>query len=396
MRPPTSLRDAYRRRLQTRVLACRVHGEGAIAITLDTIVYPGGGGQPADQATLGGQPVLSVLPDGDRGWIHELPVPIPVGDAMIELDWGRRYDHMQQHSAQHLITALAADQLGLGTQAFHLGTERSSIDLDGADVAPEVLAELSDLVQAEVRAALPVQSRWVEPSELEALCVRSRGLPSDHQGLVRVVSIEGVDRNTCGGTHVANTAELQLVVFLGTERVHGGLTRLHFAAGGRAMRLFSAGLEREYGLTKALSCAPVEHLPAVERLLVEQTEQARALRRSNAELAELLAVMALSGAVEGLAHLHRDEDDLPLLQAVARGAMARRPATVVLLTGGSPEGSFLLVGPTRLVARLGPELLPLLVGRGGGARGRYQGRAERLDLREQAVARLRELLMEGA
>jgi len=392
MRPPTTLRDPYRRRLQTRVLACRTHGDTTIAITPDTIVFPGGGGQPADGATLAGLPVLSVLSDGDRGWVHELAGPVPLGEVVIELDWERRYDHMQQHSAQHLITALAADQLGLSTMAFHLGTERCSIDLDASEIESGVLSELSVLVQAEIRAALPVRSRWVQPDELEALCVRSRGLPEDHDGAVRVVSIEGVDRNTCGGTHVANTAELQLVVFLGTERVHGGHTRLHYVAGQRAIAMFGAGLERQDGLTRALACAPVEHLEAVERTLAELRELSRSLRRSQAELAELLAVMVLSGAVEGLAHLHRDDDDLPLLQAVARGARARRPGTVVLLTGGSPTGSFLLVGPTPIVARLGPELLPLLVGRGGGARGRYQGRAERMDLRDQAVVRLRELL----
>ncbi len=392
MRTPTFLRDAYRRSLRTEVVACRAQGDGFIAITPDTIVFPGGGGQPHDLGTLAGQPVLSVRADADGGWVHELPGAVPRGSAQLELDWDRRYDHMQQHSAQHLITALANDQLGLATMAFHLGAERSSIDLDASNIEASVLGELEAMVQAEIRAALPLQIRWVQPEELDGLGVRSRGLPADHRGKVRLVSIEGVDRNTCGGTHVAGTAELQLVVFVGTERVHGGITRLHFVAGQRAVDLLRSGLIRERALTLSLRCAPPEHSAAVDRVLAEQSEQARELRRLRAELAELLAAACLVGASGGLAHLHRDADDLPLLQAVASGAMALQPDALVLLTSGAPAGSFLLAGPTPLVATLGPELLPLIAGRGGGARGRFQGRAQRQDLRDQALARLRELL----
>ncbi len=396
MHHPTYLRDAYRRQLRTRVLACRAQGDGTVAITEDTLVFPGGGGQPPDRATLGGQQVLSVSPDGDRGWVHALAGPVPVGELTMELDWTRRYDHMQQHSAQHLITALAAEQLGLATVAFHLGAERSSIDLDAESIEPEVLDELDALVGAEIRGAIPIRSRWVKPDQLEDLGVRSRGLPEGHRGDVRLVEIEGLDRNTCGGTHVNNTSELQLVAFLGTERIRGGVTRLHYAAGLRALGLLSAGLARQDALTRALSCPPAEHLAAVLRMGSELKEAARERRSTRAELAELLAVMTLSGASDGLAHLHRDVDDLTLLQAVARGITTRRPQTVALLTSGEPQGSFLLVGPVEPVARLGPELISMVVGRGGGARGRFQGRAERLDLRDQALVRLRELLAESA
>ena len=393
MRPACFLRDAYRRRLRTPVLACRPQRDGFLVITQDTIVFPGGGGQPEDHATLGGQPVLGTMPDADGGWVHHLAAAVPVGPTEIVLDWARRYDHMQQHSAQHLITALAADQLGLNTQAFHLGAEGSAIDLDG-ELGSGVLAELDTLVQAEIRAALPLTTRWVEPGELEALCVRSRGLPAGHHGTVRVVSIEGVDRNTCGGTHVASSAELQLVAFTGVERVHGGASRLHFVAGQRALALLAGGIEREAALTRALSCGPLEHVEAVGRLLEDQRTQGRALRGLGGELAEALAAALVAQPADGLAHLHRDAADLPMLQAIARSALAQRPDLLVLLTGGEPEGCFLLAGPSELVAQLGPELLPLIVGRGGGAKGRFQGRAQRLDLRGEALEGLRLRLAE--
>jgi Ser-tRNA(Ala) deacylase AlaX len=400
MRTPTFLRDPYRRQLRTRVLACRGLGDEFVVITEDTIAYPGGGGQPEDRATLAGQPVLAVERDGDGGWVHRVACEVPVGPVELELDWERRYDHMQQHSAQHLITALAADQLGLATVAFHLGAERSSIDLDCPELSEAQLAELDGLVQSELRAALPITARWGGPDELEGLCVRSRGLPAGHRGRVRVVGIEGVDRNTCGGTHVANTAELQVVVLMDVERVHGGLSRLHFAAGQRVLDQLAGARDRGRDLTGLLACGIDEHVSSVERLLADQRSSARQLRQLRSELAEALAQALLTQPSDGLAQLHRTEDDLPMLQAIAGSALALRPGLVLLLTGGAPPGGlpsgcFLLAGPVDVVARLGPELAPLLAGRGGGARGRYQGRAERLDLREQAVTHLRDLLVAG-
>ncbi len=389
MRPPTTIRDSYRRRLRTQVLACRSRGDGYIAITPDTIVYPGGGGQPADHAMMGGQPVLGVENDGDRGWIHVLAAPIPSGPVVIELDWERRFDHMQQHSAQHLVTALAQDQYGMATVAFHLGAERSSIDLDTTELGADVLAELEALVDAEIRAALPVAVTWLERDAIDERMVRSRGLPDDHRGQVRVVTIEGVDRNTCGGTHVANTAELQVVRFLGLESVHGGQTRLHYVAGQRALTLFGSTLARERGLTSLLAAAPDEHADAVKRLLGRQRTQTKELRQLRDELAEMLGRgLALAGE-GGLATLHREQADLAFLHAVAASARAAAPQILFFLTCGELSGSFLLAGPAKTVAGAGPELAALLDGRGGGVGGRYQGRADRIDLREEAVRQLR-------
>ena len=388
MRAPTFLRDPYRRRLETRVLACREAPGGFLAITPDTLLFPEGGGQPADRGTLGGLAVGAVHADADHGWIHELPAALPPGPVEIELDWERRFDHMQQHSAQHLITALAQDHYALATTAFHLGPDRSSIDLDAAALDPGLLVELRALVDSEIRRAVRVSARWVRADELPDLGVRSRGLPEGHQGPVRVVSIAGIDRNTCGGTHVANTAELQLVSFLGTERVHGG-TRLHYAAGGRALRLLDTALERERGLTHLLACGAGEHAHAVERLLQEQREAGRQLRGLREELAGALGEGLARGVEAGLGRLHREQDDLPFLQAVAGVACRLAPGALLLLTGGQPEGCFLLAGPPEPVARLGPRLCTALEARGGGARGRFQGRALRNDRREAAAEVLR-------
>ncbi|MFH1469089.1 MAG: hypothetical protein ABIO70_32175, partial [Pseudomonadota bacterium] len=359
MHTPAFHRDPYRRLLTTEVLACRLEEGRLLAITADTLLFPGGGGQPEDHGTIAGQPVLEVLADADHGWLHVVAAPMAPGLAEIALDWPRRFDHMQQHSAQHLITALAQDQLGLATLAFHLGAERSSIDLGAAELQPDLLSELQAMVNAEIRRAVPIRGRVLPAGELPCEDVRSRGLPEGHVGPVRLVVIEGIDQNTCGGTHVASTAELQLVQFLGTERVHGGITRLHYVAGGRALALLQGGLAREHQLGRLLCCPPADQAVAVARLQGEQHALTRQLRAAREELAQALAEGLVHSAQGGAAALHREEDDLRFLQAVANAACRLDSAAIFLLTAGEREGAFVLAGPAAVVATLGPRLCAL-------------------------------------
>ncbi|MCA9558320.1 MAG: alanyl-tRNA editing protein, partial [Myxococcales bacterium] len=250
--------DSYQRRLDTEVLACEP-GPSGFRITLaDTVLYPGGGGQPADGGTIGGARVLDVIEADAPTYVVDAPVP--VGPVAVEVDWARRFDHMQQHTAQHLITAIALRDLGLATTAFHLNPERSDVVLATPVVPPDVLADLSARVNAAIRAALPVRARLITEAELAE--VRFRRLPGEHDGTLRVVEIEGVDRNTCGGTHVANLAELQLISFIAQEN-RQGVTRLHWLAGGRALAALDAATAREAELVGLLRCAPAEHPAAV-------------------------------------------------------------------------------------------------------------------------------------
>ena len=164
---------------------------------------------------------------------HVLASPVAPGPADLRLDWERRFDHMQQHTGQHLLSAVAQDRFGWATTAFHLGPDVSDVELAAPSLPAADLARLEEAVAAEIRAARAVVPRRVPLEEFRALPVRSRGLPEGFTGDVRLVEIAGVDLNTCGGTHLSNTAEIELVALLGTEALRGG-TRVFFAAGGRA------------------------------------------------------------------------------------------------------------------------------------------------------------------
>jgi Ser-tRNA(Ala) deacylase AlaX len=358
--------DAYTTQMHTEIIAvdgCRVR-------TADSVLYPGGGGQPADAGTLNGVPIVEVFGHCD----YALATPQPVGPAHIAIDWGRRFDHMQQHTAQHLITALAEQLLDAPTLAFHLNPERCDVVLDTPQLSPAQMAQLADAVHARIRAALPVQARLIDPADLDG--VRSRRLPPGHEGPLRVVEIDGIDQNTCGGTHVANLTELQVVHFLGAEKSNQGL-RLHWLAGERALRWMRAAHDRTLGLTRVLKTGPVDHLAACERLVAQNREAARQLRTARSELATALGQALPAGAT----WFHRDDADMGFLNAVAKAA-ADRPR--LLLTGGTRgDGVFLLVGQD-VPADLGPKIAAVLAGRGGG-RGRYQGKAAAIEHRARAA-----------
>lgn len=342
------------------------------ARTDDTVLYPEGGGQPADHGTLGGREVVA-LRRADDGVVHVLTEPVAPGSLEVEVDWRRRYDHMQQHTAQHLLTAVVQDTLGLATTSFHLhaGLEATcDVELDG-DLTASALPDLEARVNTEIRAARAVTASACDPGDLEVRRVRTRGLPDGHTGPVRLVEIAGIDVNTCGGTHVASTAELQALALLGVERLRGG-SRLTFVAGGRVLTRLRAATAvlREAGA--ALSRPPAEVAAGVERLLSEQ----KALVKGRDELQdELLELHAAPLAGEGGGYLHRASGDLAWANRLA-GALSRAdPGARLLVTLGPDEdATFLLAGPREWVDAAKGSLLAALGVKGGGPPGRVQGK----------------------
>ncbi len=379
--------DAYRRQLETEVVSSGGDPRPWVALT-DTVLYPEGGGQPSDHGWVGERRVLDV--QKSEGLVrHFLDGPAPAGRVSVRLDWERRFDHMQQHTAQHLLTALAADRYGWQTTSFHLGEQRSDIELDVADPPSGKLAELEELAAAEIRASRPVTARFVSPAQFEALEVRTRGLPQGHRGDVRLVEIEGVDCNTCGGTHVANTAHLETVKLLGRESLRGG-TRLFLVAGGRVRLLLAAHEARSAELRSLLGTSDAELPEAVQSRLDQLREAGRKLRGLEEELAEARAELLLQQEGPVLA-AHFDGRELGFLQRLGRRVVAENAKAVVFLTSRleGKEGVFLLAagsGSGVDLATAGPRVAKLLEGRGGGSGGVFQGRAADLTAREEALA----------
>jgi Ser-tRNA(Ala) deacylase AlaX len=390
---PAYERDAYLRELDTEVVSTGEADGRPWVATSDTLFYPEGGGQPSDRGTMGGADVLEVnMAEGTVR--HVLSSPLALGPVRQLLDWPRRFDHMQQHTAQHLLTAVALARFGWRTTAFHLGPVQSDIELDAAALPAEELRRLEDAVNEHCREARPVTVRHAPRERMAELGVRSRLLPDGLEGELRLVEIEGLDLNTCGGTHVRSTAEIGAVALIGTEPMRGG-TRLHFVAGDRVRRRLAGHEARNLELRGLLGSSD-EELPQVVALRLEREKAlSRDSRRLLEELAEATA-QALAARRERVVAAHWPERDMAFLLALGKALLAARPDGVALLAAGPPSaGVFLLVagdGSGIDLAAAGAAAAGILGGRGGGRAPFWQGKANALDRLDEAAEALRELL----
>jgi alanyl-tRNA synthetase len=393
---PAYHRSPFSPTINVDVLDAGAGPSGAWVVTADTVIYPGGGGQPADEGTLGGIPVSAVKWTGE-GWRHELTAahpPVDHGQVGIVIDWTRRFDHMQQHTAQHVLTAIAQDRWGWATTAFHLGAERSDIELDTSALSRAQMDALEEAVMTVVRDELPVSTRYVSVDEYKALGTRSRGLPEGHEGDVRLVEIGGpksaVDVTACGGTHLASTAQIESLKLLATESMRGG-TRLHWVAGGRVRARLGAHEARSEELRKLLGAPDEQLVQQATAKLAQLRELEKRARWTEARLAdETIARLALTE--RPVLDAHFDGMDAAFLKSVAQGLQNAIGARIALLTSEADDArAFLLVaGPDASVdvRALGQGVAELLEGRGGGTGRIYQGRAGSLAKRSEALRKL--------
>jgi len=380
--------DPYLKVQRATVLGCE-QVEGGYEVALDAgqaILFPEAGGQPADEGTLDRAPVRALRRDGDAV-VHLVDRPIRGGEEVeVRVAWDRRHDHMQQHTAQHLITALAHDGWGHRTIAFHLSPRRCDIELACDGLQGDQLRELELLANQRIREAVPVTHRWVAPGEMEHLKVRTRGLPDDHTGQVRLVEIQGMDLNTCGGTHVANTAEIQAIKLTGTERLSRG-TRLFYLAGHRVLHALDQTMDRERRMIAALTCSAGELPDAVDRLRAEARDLRRQARAQQDDWVQ--GQVALLQAQPGVASLHRQAADMNLLRGLGAAFHRASPDRWALLTGGETEGVFVMAGPEEKLREAGPRAAQAMKGKGGGAKGIYQGKAADISGRDRALVILK-------
>lgn len=313
--------------------------DGRPAVALDrTAFYPTGGGQPHDAGTLNDVAVLDVRDAGDLVW-HLLAGPLETDAVQGVLDWPRRWDHMQNHSGQHILSQaliVTADAL---TVAWHLSANSVTIDVDRAGLDETTLAEAERLANQVIQRNLPIAARVVAEADLPALALRKA---PEIAGPLRIVEIGDFDRVACSGTHVASSALVGLIKLLRAER-RGQETRLHFVCGGRAL----ADYQRKHDLTRRLAqqfaCAEEELPAAADRLRLQSDANFKALRDAQSALVEAEAQRLLAGAGNGAA---------PRLivarypgwdgQQVRQLALALRehPGLATALAGGAPPQLF--------------------------------------------------------
>ncbi|MEO8635799.1 MAG: alanyl-tRNA editing protein [Gemmatimonadales bacterium] len=330
-----------------------------------TAFYPTSGGQPHDTGRLNGIQVTEVVDEDDR-IAHLLAGPLDASHVEGRIDWARRHDHMQQHTGQHLLSAVLAERLGHSTVSVHFGETSSTLDLAAAGIT------LDEVRQVEAWANLAImENHLVTTGTEDSATATGLRKPSERSGLLRIVMIGQLDRSACGGTHVRSTGEIGPVLIRKAERMKQQV-RLEFLCGVRAVRRARADFDLLTGMATEAS-AGLDDLPtAVTKLRAElkasqgerrelqaqlHAHRARELHQSTVPDARGRRHLVISGSVGGL-------EDLRGLALAAIGL----PSTIVTGTASNPP-TLLLATAADTGLDAGTMLkgvLSALGGRGGG------------------------------
>jgi alanyl-tRNA synthetase len=253
--------------------------DGGMRVTLDrTAFYPSSGGQPFDMGTLGGATVREVIDEDDRV-IHVLDAPLTVGEVTGEVDWSRRFDHMQQHTGQHLLSAVFEELYGIKTVSFHMGAEVSTIDVSATSLEAAQIERVEERCAEIVAEARPVTITFEDASS--DLGLRKA---SERSGTLRIVSIDRLDRSACGGTHVRSTAEIGALQIRKLEKIRT-TTRVEFVCGLRALRAARGDFRLLSEIGRTLSTS-FEDAPS---FLAAQVEKMKAFEKNCQRLSSELA-----------------------------------------------------------------------------------------------------------
>ena len=365
--------EPYRTEFDATVVAVGVI-DGRTHVTLDqTAFYPTSGGQPFDTGTLGGAAISEVIDREDGTIAHVTSGSHKIGEVVQgAIDWARRFDHMQQHTGQHVLSAAFDRLFGVRTESFHMGTLSATIDL-AREVSAKQVATAEDEANRIVWEDRPVAIRFATAEEAAKLPLRKESIRT---GPLRLIDVENFDLSACGGTHVARTGGIGVIAVGGSEKFRGG-ARVEFLCGGRALNRFRLWRDSLAATQRFLSVAPEEMAAAIERMQADSKAQQRTLRGFQEKLAihEAHALLekawgqaVIIAAIEGW--------EAQGLKAIAVAAVAETPNLVVALFTATTPALVVIARGTAATADAGAMLKSLVAqfgGKGGGRPDLAQG-----------------------
>jgi alanyl-tRNA synthetase len=369
--------DSYTTSFEARIVEQTSHQDQPAVVLDRTYFYPTSGGQPHDTGTLGGIPVVDVsIRDVDGAVLHVLERSLDAGRVTGTIDWPRRFDHMQHHTGQHILSQAFVRVADAATIGFHLSSDSVTIDLDKPAIDPALVDEAEDLANQIVAENRPVRAWFPSDDELARLDLRK--VP-DVDGKFRVVLVDDFDANACGGTHVSHTGEIGLIKVLRVDR-RGESVRVEFRCGARALRDY----REKHALMSQLAAELTTGYWEVPAALDKLREENKALRRDVKALrgavldheAELLWQGAgRDGGHALVVRAFADRDVADVRQLVQ--TLIAHPATVALCGVAGEKAQLILARsddlPFDMVAALKRALAVLGVDRGGGRPSFAQG-----------------------
>ena len=362
--------EPYRRSFDATVVAVEA-SDGRTAVILDqTAFYPTSGGQPHDTGTIGGAAVTDVIDREDGSIAHIVAGTLRPGEVVTaEIDWARRFDHMQQHTGQHVLSAAFDRLFGVRTESFHMGQLSSTIDLAREVTAAEI-ARAEDEANRIVWEDRLVAIRFATAEEAAAMPLRKE---SGRTGSLRLIDVTDYDLSACGGTHVERTGGIGLIAIGSVEKFKGG-SRIEFLCGGRALQRFRMWRGALSAIQKHLSVPPIDMAPAIERM----QDDAKAVQRSVRGFQEKLATHEARALLEkGSPIVEAVEGwDAQGIKSIAAAITTGDPhAVVALFTTATPVQAVIARGASSTVdaSMIMKQVASRFGGKGGGKPDLAQG-----------------------
>lgn len=394
--------DSFQREFTARVLRCEPatvspspanHTSTWQAILDQTAFYPASGGQPHDLGKIDDAEVLEVC-DRQEEIVHVVDRRVACVEVKGFIDWPRRFDHMQQHTGQHLLSAMFQKHFGLPTISFHLGTDVCTIDLRGPEPSEQILEDAERAANQMIFDDRRVSVRYGTAEELSRLGVRKE---VDRGGVLRAIEMEGVELQPCGGTHVKSTGQIGMILVRRCTKIRQDW-RVEFVCGSRAEERARRDFRALRESAEKLSCAPEEVVSAVGRALAERDAHFKNYR-------ELLERLAAAEAALALQTTPLDSDSLrvidrafsgmpPEFLGLFAGELAKRENTIALLGRMECGHIFFAQHPSsgKDMNALLRQVLERFGGKGGGTRDFARGKVADRSHLEEALALAREKL----
>ncbi|MGM7719986.1 alanyl-tRNA editing protein [Metabacillus sp. Hm71] len=383
--------DPYMRSFTTKLLKQDMDQKGRYYVVLDkTAFYPTGGGQPHDTGTINGVNVLDIEEiDGEIRHFIEVPLN-SLGDLIGELNWERRFDHMQQHAGQHILSAAFENLHGYKTVSFHLGNEICTIDLEITNLTDHEARTAEEMANQIIIENRPIETKWVTDEELSKYSLRKELSVLDN---IRLVIIPDFDYNGCGGTHPASTGQVSSISILNWEKQKKNI-RVHFVCGNRVLKQLREKQRIIQGLTSILNAPQEQMKEAADRLLQYSKSLEKEVDELTSQLMEYEAIRLIE-----MADRHGDRiiiksifKNRPIseIQPLARMITAKNNASVVLFVAENESKLQLVCSSNQALNmnQLVKKVLPMINGKGGGNESFAQGGGDKIVTGEHLLKEL--------
>lgn len=357
--------DPYRTEFEAEVLERLTHEKLPVLVLDQTCFYPESGGQPADRGTINGIEVIHVLEEGDR-ILHILKSEVSSEEVIGRIDLQRRFDHMQQHAGQHILSQSFYELFQAETLSFHLGEEISTVEIDLSKIREEEVEKVEKRANAIVFEDREIKSYFIDDDQVEKIPLRR---PPKKKGILRIIEVADYDYSACGGTHPKRTGEVGLIKILKWERIRDNI-RLEFVCGRRALEDYIWRSRDLRLLSARLTAHEREVIGSVERLCADLKSEKKKTRKLWEQIIQYEAKEIIQEAGEKIIKNIFTERSREELRFLALNII-KKAECVVLYGLKDEEGSHMVLARSDAfdidLRELVSELSSILKGRGGGS-----------------------------